>query len=377
MDVLTKGDDFPIHQTPEPIAYSGTDRNFYDRYFFNGYSPDGETFFAVAFGVYPHLNIADAHFSVIRHGVQYNLHASRVLNMERMDLEVGPIRLVVEEPLQRLRIIVSDSNGMSADLVFEGRAFPIEEPRFIHRVGPRSFLDYTRLTQNGRYTGWFKVDADRYEVPAGFVGTRDRSWGVRPIGAGDQQPYIPAIAPGFFWQWTPLNFARRSIFYHVNETAQGIPWNRRAVIAPDGALADGFTETDDAVMTMEMLPGTRHARSALLTIQPKGEPALRIAFEPITRFQMSGIGYLNPNWNHGGYRGMLVVERDQYVLSDLDVNDPLYVHIEAICRVTCEQAGQPTEVGIGAFEQLILGPYAPLGFGDSADPSGVFARRAD
>ena len=54
--MLTKADDFPIHQTPEPIAYAGTDRNFYDRYFFNGYQPDGTEFFAIAFGVYPHLN---------------------------------------------------------------------------------------------------------------------------------------------------------------------------------------------------------------------------------------------------------------------------------------------------------------------------------
>ncbi|MFN3334229.1 MAG: hypothetical protein ACK47M_17100, partial [Caldilinea sp.] len=28
--MLTKGDDFPLHQTPEPVAYAGTDRNFYD-----------------------------------------------------------------------------------------------------------------------------------------------------------------------------------------------------------------------------------------------------------------------------------------------------------------------------------------------------------
>ena len=49
--MLTKADDFPIHQTPEPIAYAGTDRNFYDRYFFNGYQPDGTEFFAIAFGV--------------------------------------------------------------------------------------------------------------------------------------------------------------------------------------------------------------------------------------------------------------------------------------------------------------------------------------
>ena len=63
--MLTKADDFPIHQTPEPIAYAGTDRNFYDRYFFNGYQPDGTEFFAIAFGVYPQLNVADAHVSVL------------------------------------------------------------------------------------------------------------------------------------------------------------------------------------------------------------------------------------------------------------------------------------------------------------------------
>ncbi len=59
--VLSRGDEYPIHQTPEPVAYSGTDRNFYDRYFFNGYAPDGGEFFALAFGVYPHLDVADAH----------------------------------------------------------------------------------------------------------------------------------------------------------------------------------------------------------------------------------------------------------------------------------------------------------------------------
>lgn len=375
--MLTKGDDFPIHQTSEPIAYSGTDRNFYDRYWFNGYSPDGATFFAVAFGVYPHLNIVDAHFSVIRRGVQYNLHASRVLNMERMDLEVGPIKLIVEQPLQRLRIIVSDYDGMSADLLFEGRSFPIEEPRFVHRVGPRTLVDYTRMTQNGRYSGWFKIDEDFYTLPSGFVGTRDRSWGVRPIGAGDQQPYVPTQTPGFFWQWTPLNFGDRSVFYHVNEDSQGKVWNRRAVVAPDGAGPDDFIEPEKAEMVIKLLSGTRHAKSGVLTIEPEGQAPLRISFEPVNGFQQSGIGYLNPTWNHGGYQGTLKVERDQYVTADLDVTDPLYLHIQAICRVTFEQEGRPAEIGMGVFEQLILGPYEPFGLGDTADPAGVFAGKAE
>ena len=35
--MLSKGDDYPIHQSPEPIAFAGQSRNFYDRYFSNGY----------------------------------------------------------------------------------------------------------------------------------------------------------------------------------------------------------------------------------------------------------------------------------------------------------------------------------------------------
>ena len=34
--MLSNADDYPIHQNPEPIAYAGQSRNFYDRYFFNG-----------------------------------------------------------------------------------------------------------------------------------------------------------------------------------------------------------------------------------------------------------------------------------------------------------------------------------------------------
>jgi hypothetical protein len=153
--MLTKADDFPIHQTPDPIAFSGTDRNFYDRYFFNGYTTDGNVFFGAAMGIYPHLNIIDASFSVRIGGRQYSLHASRHLHMERMDTHVGPIRVEVIEPLQRLRVVVEDNeHGISADLVITGRHFPMEEPRTVRRNGPRIVQDVTRMTQLGRWSGW-------------------------------------------------------------------------------------------------------------------------------------------------------------------------------------------------------------------------------
>jgi hypothetical protein len=359
--MLTKADDFPIHQTPEPIAYSGTDRNFYDRYFFNGYNPDGSVFFAAAFGVYPHLNIADAHVSVIVDGVEHCIHASRILDMERWDLEVGPIRIEVLEPLKRLKVTLAPTEGLAAELVFEGRAFPIEEPRFIHRVGPRTFMDYTRLTQNGRYSGWLEVDGKRHALAPGAVGTRDRSWGVRSIGEPDAQPVVPAGPRSFFWQWTPLNFADRSVFFHINAEADGRPWNTRAVICPDGAGPQDLFETDQATLQTVLEPGTRHASAARLTIPAPGKPPVSIAFEPATKFQMRGIGYLHPKWGHGRYHGPLVVEREDIVLAGLDPNAFENLHIQAISKVTLTQDGQPTQVGLGVFEQLIIGPYAPLG----------------
>ena len=358
--VLTRGDDFPLHQTPEPVAYAGTDRNFYDRYFFNGYAPDGSGFFAVAFGIYPHLNVADAHFSVIRNGVQHNLHASRELGMERMDLTVGPIRIEVIEPLKVLRVTV-DGEGLKAELTFTGRAFPIEEPRFIHRIGPRTFMDYTRLTQNGHYAGWIEIDGVRERLDPASAGTRDRSWGVRPVGASDQQPHGSGVVPTFFWQWTPINFADRSAFFHINADAAGNPWNTRAVIAPDGSDAAGLFE-GHGTMTAPLAAGTRWPGGGDLTIAgPDGPETL--SFEPIGRFQMRGLGYTSPTWGHGLWHGPLAVEREDFALDSIDPARIDNLHVQIPCRVVSDRHG----AGTGVFEQLILGPYAPLGLKEFFD----------
>ena len=104
--MLSKADDYPIHQSPEPIAYAGQSRNFYDRYFFNGYDIEGDVFFALGMGIYPHVDVIDAGFSLIRNGVQHDLLCSRALGMERMDTQVGNIKVEVVEPLQSLRLLI-------------------------------------------------------------------------------------------------------------------------------------------------------------------------------------------------------------------------------------------------------------------------------
>src|SRR3546814_18845701 len=100
----------------------GTDRNFYDRYFFNGYSPDGSIFFAAAMGFYPQLGIIDASFCVIADGVQHNLRASRRSGGERLDLSVGPIALDTDVPPETVTLRIAPNDGpLAAALGFTGR----------------------------------------------------------------------------------------------------------------------------------------------------------------------------------------------------------------------------------------------------------------
>lgn len=362
--MLTKGDEFPIHQTPEPIAFSGSDRNFYDRYFFCGAQADGGAYFAVAFGVYPHLNVVDAHLSIVgKDGVQRSIHASRLLDMERMNLSVGPISIEVIEPLQKLRLRLAPTEGMSAEIECTGRAFPIQEPRFTRRIGPRMVMDLTRFTQNVRWSGWIDVDGVRetYDGKTSW-GTRDRSWGVRPIGAADPQPTVPAIAPQFYWLWAPTNFPNLSLFFHANEDERGAAWNTRCAIAEDGVGADGVLHLEDPKMQVKWRKGQRHAASARLDVKDANGQAHVVTWEPLTHFQMKGIGYGHPEWGHGMWKGPLAVAREDFTPRDLDPLAPQHLHIQAISKVRHEGPGGLASDGMGILEQLVIGPHAPSGF---------------
>lgn len=358
--MLSKGDEYPIHQTPEPIAFSGTDRNFYDRYFFCAYRPDGSGYCAAAFGVYPHLNVADAHFNVMRDGTQHCLHASRLLGMERMDTHVGPIRIEVIEPLAKVRLVVDAHDGIAADLIFESRSAPIEEPRFTRRQGPRLMMDLTRFTVNCRVTGWIEVDGKRESYDAAF-GTRDRSWGIRPIGAADPQQTPPVAFPQFYWLWAPTNFPNLSLYAHVNEDAAGAPWNRRASLAMDGSGQGEALHLLDDRFTIDWKTGTRHATTARLDVRDPSGRDHRVEWTPIETFQMKGLGYGHPEWTHGGWKGELAVEREDFRPDALDPILLPHLHIQAIATARHEGGGASSD-GIGIVEQLVIGPHDPSGF---------------
>ena len=366
--MLSRADDYPIHQTPEPIAVSGTDRNFYDRYFFGAQAPNGSAAVGVALGVYPHLNIIDCAVSVLYAGQQHSLFASRILNGERMDLRVGPVTLDVLEPLQKLRLAIAPNDtGIAGELLFEGRAAPILEPRFIRRNGTRTLMDVTRMTQGGAWSGTISAAGVRHDL-AGWRGTRDRSWGVRPVGAPDSQPAQPAVPPQFFWLWTPTAFDDWHLFFHSNDDEHGRAWNRAGVLV---RLKDGAEfALEDARMGLAFRPGSRHAGAARLEARlPDGTP-VSVDFAIGDNFMMRGIGYGHPTRGHGMFQGDGVLAHEVIDLAGVDPANPMNAHVQGLASASLVIGKAAPVQGRGLFEQLFIGPHAPSGFAELFDLAG-------
>ncbi len=132
------------------------------------------------------------------------------------------------------------------------------------------------------------------------------------------------------------------------------------MILEDGAGPEGGFHTDTATMQTDIIPGTRHARGGVLTI-PMEQGAATVKIEPVATFLMKGVGY-GGEWRHGGLKGELAVAREDIDATSFDPADPTNLHIQAISKATLSVPGQPDQQGVGVFEQLILGPYRPLGF---------------
>jgi hypothetical protein len=360
--MLSKADDYPIHQTPDPIAFSGTDRNFYDRYFFNGYTTDSTVFFAAALGVYPHLNIMDAGFAVRIGDRQYNLHASRHLHMERMDTQVGPIRVEVIEPLKVLRVIIDDNeHGISADITITGRHAPIEEPRSTRRNGPRIVQDVTRMTQLGRWSGWIKASGQTVTLDeTTTLGTRDRSWGVRHIGLRD--PQVPVVAQEYqvWWVWLPAHLEDRIVHFFVNQDGDGKVWNLGAMMVHDEGSR--IEHLHGARMDMEYVPGTRYPSNAVVTAMDETGGNYRFEITPHARLYLSGIGYMNPEWSHGLNKGPLTVGYDEIASNASVRHGPGTEHSQATSSVALTLPDGLVLRGHGCFESLVLGRHMPSGF---------------
>ena len=233
--MLSHFDDYPIHQTPEPIAQpASSDRNVYDRYWFNGYARDGEFYFAIGLGLYPNRGILDCGFSIVRNGEQHAFHASCRAPLEPSDTRVGPFRLEVVEPMRALRVTLDENDtGIACDLEFLARTACVEEGRQTLR-GPRTvIMDATRFAQFGRWRGSVSYAGETLAIePTRVFGTKDRSWGLRPLGEPEVGGAPVAAVPQVFFLWSPIHWDDHCTHFSIFEDASGHAWHRDAMIVP-------------------------------------------------------------------------------------------------------------------------------------------------
>ena len=65
--MLSPLDEYPIHQTPLSMAAVATsDRNFYDRCYFNAHDRTGDVFLITGMGIYPNVGVVDGYLAVKR-----------------------------------------------------------------------------------------------------------------------------------------------------------------------------------------------------------------------------------------------------------------------------------------------------------------------
>ena len=351
--MLSPLDELPIHQVAETMATVGTsDRNFYDRCYFNLHSCTDEFFLAFGIGQYPNLNVTDGYVVANHSSTQTVVRASRPLGLDRLDTRVGPLRVEVIEGLKRVRFVCEETDGFGLDVTWEGSIPAYEEPRMTMESDfGRQTMNTMRFLQTGSWTGSLLLDGRSIDVtPERFWGNRDRSWGVRPVGEPE-----PAAAPtmptsGFYWNYFVVRFPKSSLVYMCQEDGFGRRTLEEGIrLYPDGRI-EHLGRPSHA---LRFAPGTRMVTGATVTFRDglvlEGE-----CVRPIHLARGTGYGF-DSDWRHGMWHGDELVVQKVAFANDDPANVPIPgAIVDHLARFSTNQGD---DEGFGLLEVMTMGPH--------------------
>jgi hypothetical protein len=365
--MLGPADEYPVHQVPQPIAWAGySDRNFYDRSYFNAHDRTGNIFLISGIGYYPNLGVKDAFVLVRRGDVQSAVHLCDAIDQDRLHQHVNGYRVEVVEPLHTLRVVMAETEGVALDLTWNGLFDVVQEQRHVLRSGNRITLDAQRFAQLGSWSGRISIDGQEIPVdPSTWIGSRDRSWGIRPIGEPEPagRPADPPFE-GMWWLYVPMAFDDFGIVLIIQEEANGFrSLNDCTRIWRDGRVEQlGWPR-----VKIHYRSGTRIPTGATIDATSADGTPVRFDVEsklPVPIHVGGGYGG-DSDWLHGMWKGEKFTERLTY-----DMTDPAIIGrsgfgvIDHVGRAVCRDGdGEPVQ-GWGLFEHGALGRHDPSGFKD-------------
>ncbi len=360
-------DEYPVHQVPLSMRHmASSDRNAYDRYYFNATDRTGEVFLITGFGVYPNLGVVDA-FATLKVGDrQVSVRMSDALGDDRMQTSVGPYRIEVVEPLHELRLVCeAEQQGLTFDLRWRGSFPAAEEPAHVMRQGGKVILDACRFAQVGTWEGTIRLDGTEIAVtPDTWVGTRDRSWGIRPVGEGEpagRGAAEPDPDFGFWWIYLPVRFDDFAIVVIAQEDGHGHRILNEAVRVWPADSGRGIEQLGWPEVDLTYRSGTRIPTAATVRLRA-GREDLVMEAESLGYVPLNcGSGYSGDSvWNHGTWKGRDWVDR-----VDVDLTDPGVIGMAqfgVIDHVGRFRIGDAE--GFGLFEHASFGRHDPSGFAD-------------
>jgi hypothetical protein len=365
---LTALDDYPWHQTTAPFPLPSTsDTRFNDGYYWGFYSEGWFAFFGMR--LYPNTNVIDGYAGAVVAGEQRVVRASRALRPRVDALEVGPLTLDIEQPMQRQRLrLASNDTGIAFDVTVEASGAPFFEVPHVHYRRGRLLNHVLRYTQLFRARGEITVDGTTTGIDRWF-GVRDHSWGIRE----SMGPPIPlrgteasAGDPRAIRLWLPWEIEGQQGLFALHEDSDG------RQIDFEGVLRDGDGPEVEIVSARHAFiytPGTRRLERGSFAITTETGDEHSFTFEAVAGpLTPQGFGYVR-GWHDGQppgvYRGAEHVESDRF-----RVDDPAVIagpdHVPPERRMgACEYPSVLVHAdgrrGMCQIEHPVYKPYRPYG----------------
>ena len=377
---LLAADEQLIHQHPSTFArVSQSDRSWTEKVWATAAAMDGSLNLSFGLGKYVNRDVLDAFAGVSRGTEQWTVRGSRKLSTAPEATAVGPITYEVLDPLARVRIALEENDivPIAFDVVIEGVVPPVVEEQEVHtsRSRYRIDADVVRFHQAGLASGWVSVDGTRVAIgPDSWVGSRDRSWGVRySVGAplADVEPTpMPAGTAGIFL-WMPATMfseGRRPYALHVyRQRFSGPGWSTGSVqggieLASGRRIPFTTIESD-----LRFEDANRRLLGGTIRCGVAGDETKTFSVTPLsdTGFHL-GAG-LYGGWQghfHGEYRGELVVDGEHIVDCHLpEVARDLHQHRDCPVRIEDPATG---DWGIGSLQSGVVGAHPELGLTEEA-----------
>lgn len=340
---LSRLDEYPIHQFPEPLrVVETTDARAYERYWFTAQDEQGEFFLVTGFGIYPNLDTADAYAIFVHGGAHTSVRIHRVLGDDRADLRFGPLTAEVIEPFREWRLTLGDNDE---DFRFDLRWRDSKRAVFQRLIGElmptsrrgRLVPETAGYESFGRIEGTVDYKGRRFELsPAKVRGSRDHHWGTRN-GVGG-----------------PGHMEAQSRFSHCGQWVEFGDWSVWGwrCLYNLGDERPGVARVTKSDYRMRFDPETKHLRGGVVVNTLDNGEVKEIHYDQIgdqVAYLRCGMypgpegGTPGENLYHGMYVGDEVVAGQTYDVTDPKVRVDLAGFDDHLCIARC---GDETTVGI-------------------------------